>query len=252
MLEKLDISKISAQLPEVLRKILSGQVPSPAEFVDQHLASLTVLQAVILLVVGVILVVYGWQAFRLLVIANGAFFGGLGGAYLANAYVGKHMALFGLLAGGLLLAVLAIPLMRHMVAAAGGFVGSYAGYHAWGRIMLAIERPEWASYNWVGAVIGLAVLGALCFRAFRAIVMVVTSVEGGLLAVSGALALCLHHAPIADRVRAGLLGNRFFLPLLFTIPTVIGFARQYNAAKGSMSSGGKSGGSSGKRAGAAA
>jgi hypothetical protein len=249
MLEKLDITKIPTQIPEVLRKVLSGQVPSPAEFIEQHLAALSLVQAAILLAAGLIFLIYGWQAFRLMIIANGAFLGGLAGAYLAGTYVGKDMALFGLLAGGLLLAVLVVPLIRYVVALAGGLAGSYAGYHAWPNLVRAIGHPDLAPHLAVGALIGLVVVGLLCFLTFRLIVMVITSVEGAMLAVSGGLALCLHHAPIAQRLRPALTDNRFLLPMLFTIPSVIGVALQYHALRQPSSS---QGGGGGKSAGAAA
>lgn len=229
MLEQLDITKVPAQIPEVIRKVLSGQVPSPSEFIEQNLAALTVVQATVLVAVGVIFLVYGWQAFRMLIVANGACVGGIAGAYLASKYVGQDMALFGLLAGGLLLAVAFLPLIRYIVALAGGLAGCYAGYYAWPNMMRAVEHPEMVQHPWVGAVVGLFVVGVLCFAGFRLIVMVVTSVEGAMLAVSGGLALCLHHAPFAERLRTALTDHRFLLPLVFTVPTVIGFAFQYNA-----------------------
>jgi hypothetical protein len=162
------------------------------------------------------------------------------------------MALFGLLAGGLLLAVLVLAMVRWVVAIGGGLIGCYAGYHAWPNVMRAVGHAEMIQRMWIGGLVGALAVGVLCFLCFRLIIMILTSVEGGMLVISGAVALCLHHHAIGERVRMALIGNRYVLPVLFTVPSVIGFALQYNAFRHPPASQSSQSGGGAKKAGAAA
>ena len=198
---ELTIPKIPTALPEIFRKILSGQLPSPREFVDQHLAAIGTVEAGLILVVGLTFLLFGWGAFKLFVIGNGAYFGGMLGAHAAGTYIGPTLALLGMLAGGLVLAVLSLPLIRYAVTVVGGLGGGLLGYHSWAHVVHAFARDDLARYPWVGALIGIFMLGFFAFALFRLMVMIVTAFEGSVLAFSGALALCLHHPPISDTHR---------------------------------------------------
>jgi len=248
MSTQIDIPNIPTALPEIFRKILSGQLPSPAEFVDQHLVALGTVEAGLILVAGLTFLLFGWGAFKLFVIGNGAYFGGMVGAYMVGTHVGPNWALLGMLAGGLMLAVLSLPLIRYAITIVGGLGGGLGGYHSWPHIVRAFARDDLAQYPWVGALIGIFLLGLFAFAMFRLMVMIVTAFEGSILAFSGAVALCLQHPAISARLRTALMTRSYVLPAIISVATVIGFALQYNAAmrhgqpKGSSSeknSGGK-------------
>lgn len=224
----LNIPTLPDDLPTVLRQLLSGRLPSTGEFVA-FLDGLGAVEAGVLLLAGLVFLLLGYQTFRLLVIANAAFFGGLGGALLANRYAGKDMVLFGMLVGGLLSAVLALPLIRHTVAAVGAWVGGLLGYRLWPWAMVYLKRVDLLGYSWVGAVIGMVVLGVICFVAFRALIMIVTATEGGLLTSAGASAVCFRITFLHDPARHALTTWRFLLPTVIAVLTVVGFALQHHA-----------------------
>lgn len=221
------------QMPDstMLKKIADFQVPSQAEFVE-GLHGLEAVPAVALLVLGAISLVVGWKVFKLLVVANAAYLGGQAGAYLGNMiqHNGEGMWLFGMVAGGLLLAALAWPLMRYAVSVMGGLAGSFLGYGVWQTIADMTGRATFSQHAWAGALIGLITLGLLAFVIFKLVVMIFTAFEGAVLTVCGGVALLLKYEPIGASLRETLTENPLVLPMLVIIPAVIGFALQYNAA----------------------
>ena len=91
------------------------QVPSQEQFVNS-LSSLEPLWAFLLLASGLIYLLQGWKIFKVLVALNAAMLGAAVGAKLAAmAGGGQNMPLFAAIGGGLVLAVLAWPLMKYSI-----------------------------------------------------------------------------------------------------------------------------------------
>lgn len=258
MLEASYISKIPTEVTDLLHRLFTGQLPATAELLDKHLSTFGVGWSITMLAGGLLLLVFGWQVFRALVIANAAFFGGLAGAHLAARFVGPNTALAGMLVGGLMLTVMVLPALRYTIAVVGGLAGSFAGYYSWPHIIKYMSRPDLAGSGWIGALIGLAVLGMLAFVTFRAVVMVITAIEGAMLVICGVLAIGLHVPSMSKGLRTMMTDDPWVLGVLITIFSVVGFALQYNTylhggkSKPAPSSGSGSGSSSGSGRGAAA
>ncbi len=216
--------------------IQSGNVPSRQEFV-QYLTDLDPLKAVLLLVVGLVYMLYGWKAFKILVIANAAMIG-----IALGATIGRHMhgaetpasnlPTFTAVAGGLLLAVAAWPLMKYAVSLMGALVGSLVGYGLWRYLAEVSGQITLGQYAWAGALLGLVTLGMLAFAIFQITVMIFTSIQGTMMAISGILALLLRYPSIGQNLRNSLLTEMHLLPLLIAVPSAIGFIFQHSVFSG--------------------
>ena len=230
-IKEIDIPKAS-ELPtaDIVEKLRNLQVPSQEEFVNT-LTTIDAVPAMLMLLFGLVSLLLGWKIFKGLVIANATCIGGLLGAELGKMVETSNgtMWLFGMVAGGLLMAVLAWPMMKYAVSAMGGLAGSFLGYGVWHYVANMTGRADLLDHAWVGALIGLIKLGLLAFIMFRLVVMTFTAFEGALLTVAGALALLLKYEPIAEDVKTALHNNVHMLPLLVILPAVVGFALQYNA-----------------------
>jgi len=222
----------AAEIPDVVKlgrglldRFGSLQLPPPAEYLD-FLIALNAIWGFLLIACGLVYLLNGWKMFKMLVVLNAAAIGTLAGVLLGEAQGGRHGPLIGGAAGGLLLAALAWPLMKYAISVMGGLVGSCIGYGTWSYVAAALERPNLLQHAWAGALIGLVTLGLLAFVVFRLSVVVLTSVQGALMTVSGLLTLLLKYAPIKDSIYAPLCENHHMVPLLIGVPAVIGFALQ--------------------------
>jgi len=185
---------------------------------------------VLVMAVGVVALLLGWKLFKVVVVANATCIGGLVGMRLGSMVQGPNMPLIGMIAGGLLLAVLAMPLMKYAVSLMGALAGAFAGYGLWDYVASAIGTPEVAQYAWAGALIGLVTLGLLAFVIFRMVIMIFTSFQGAVMVVAASLSLLVKYVPASQGFHDAVLNNIHLPPLLITVPAVIGFALQHNAA----------------------
>ena len=134
-------------------------------------------EAAIFLIVGVIMLLFGINVFKGVVIVNAAIVGAAAGAFLGDRAGNESV---GAVIGGFTAAVLAWPLMKHAVAIMGFAIGSLVGASLW-RIF-AVQHPE---LYWAGGFIGGVTFGLLSFLLFRGCVMMYTSLQGASMAVFG-------------------------------------------------------------------
>ncbi len=225
------IPEISAPDSGVLDR-LGELISSPQGFIEQ-VDKLDEITALALILAGLVSLFWGWRVFKILIVANAAIVGAAAGAYLGQEFrrqAGDNIVIFAALAGGLVMAAVAWPLMKYAVSIMGGLAGSVIGYGAWHYGVTLTNRSELAEHAWVGALIGLILLGLLAFLIFKTVVMVLTAMEGSVLAVAGLANLCLKYERISDDVRTQLTQNPNLLPLLIPVPAVIGFVMQYAAS----------------------
>lgn len=209
---------------ELWTKICNYQVPSQHEFIES-LPAMEVWQGAVLIVVGLVYLFYGWKVFKVLVVLNALAMGFILGASLGNLH-SQPWALYGGGAGAVVLAALAMPLMRFAISLMGALAGALAGYHIWNYVTAVSHRGDLAQYSWAGAVIGLLVLGALAFVLFKLAVMIFTSIQGSLLLVSGVLSLLLKYQPFFDKAHEPLATGAGLLPLLVAGPAMLGLMMQ--------------------------
>jgi hypothetical protein len=206
--------------------IQGGRIPSRQEFV-QYLSDLDPLRAVVLLAVGLVYMLYGWKIFKILVIANAAMVGVALGAMIGRGSpTTPNLPTFAAVAGGLVLAVAAWPLMKYAVSLMGALIGSLAGYGLWRYVAEAAGQVTLSQYAWAGGILGLVTLGMLAFVIFQISVMIFTSIQGTVMTVSGILSLLLHYPSIRLDLQNSLSTEMHLLPLLIAVPAAIGFIFQ--------------------------
>ena len=209
-------------------------IPSPDKAVDYLLelgqGQYGAVMALLLFACGLVYMLQGWKIFKILVIANAAVLGAVLGAHVGSLLRGANTWLYLGAGGGLLFAVLAGPLMKYAISLMGGLAGSFLGYSLWHYVADVVGRDDAGQYGWVGALIGLIVLGLLAFVILQAVVTIVTAVQGSIMTVSGIVALMMKYEPLRDSLETPLRQNMHLVALLVGVPAVIGFAFQFAGA----------------------
>lgn len=215
-----------------LCQAVTGLFSSPAALADPGslLASIeqvSIVWAVILLIAGVLCLLSGHKFHKVAVIGIALMFGLFAGYSLGEKIHAPAMIVAASL--GLLLAVVAFPLMKYAVAVFGGLAGAWIGANMWAGIADAVNTangsPVMSEVYWVGALIGLLVCGMLAFIVFDLSVIMFTSVSGSTLAVIGALALAAS-AMGGQNLRSTIGDSRLIIPLLVFVPAMIGLILQ--------------------------
>ena len=145
------------------------------DFIWQQATTLTWLQAVIGISFGVIILMYGWRIYKALTVIGFGLLGLYIGLWIGDQF---QKALPGAIVGGVLLVVLAIPLMRWAVAVLGAVAGGILAAGIWHSCNL----PQ--QFVWAGGLIGIVAGGMISFVVFKLAVMLFTSFGGTSLIVS--------------------------------------------------------------------
>jgi len=210
-----------------MQQLFSGKLPTQEQFVNS-LSCTDVVQAILLMGVGVVYLIYGWKAFKALVVLNCAVLGTILGNNFGRM-LGGNMPWFGAFAGAVLLGVLAWPLMKYAVTLMGCLAGALLGYTVWDYAAVASGQEALTSYAWAGVIIGVLVLGLLAFTVLRSTIIIFTSLQGGAMLTAGVLAVLMKHESLQADLTDALTGNPHLVPLLIAVPAVIGLGFQYTA-----------------------
>lgn len=219
----------------------------PSGIVDA-LTALSVVWAVVFIVAGVLCLFNGYKFHKAATVVLALVIGMFAGYWMS---LRMNIQAPYLIAGcvGLLLAVVAFPLMKYVAAALGGLAGAFVGANLWSSVATVSGHAEHVSHHWIGALVGLIVFGMLAFIVFKLSVVLTTSVSGSLLAVFGFVALLLNMPNDAMRssISNSLTSHAIVLPMLVLVPAVIGLIMQ-EAPKAAAASGSGSGSGGGKAA----
>ena len=215
---------------EFINQLRAWQIPTQQQYID-YLMSLGILEGIVLLACGLVYLLYGWKVFRILVVVNAAILGAFVGEHVGALLRGANMPLFGTLAGAILSAALAWPLMKFAVSIMGGLVGSVLGFLIWNSASVAVGNPAWNQYAWAGALIGLVTLGLLAFIIFRVIIIIFTSFQGAFMTVGAIMSLFMKSQVPREKLLAAFAGNPHLLMLVVLVPALIGFMIQYTGTK---------------------
>ena len=198
--------------------ILAAQsLPQQARLLEV-LSGAQVFFPVALCIIGALLMIFGFKAYRWIVLLN---FVALG-YYLGNLLGQRgQIGLVGAIAGALLMGAAALPLMKYGVALCGGLVGAVIGMVIWAYC----EQP--LDMAWAGGLVGLAVLGMLSFIWFKTTVILFTCVEGAAMLVLGTSALLIRFTPWSTQVDWSLAHRPVLLPLLVTCTAILGLFWQH-------------------------
>jgi hypothetical protein len=191
--------------------------------------------AAMLIIVGIVYLLFGYQIFKVLVLVNAAVVGAYFGAYLGKD---GDAAMIAAVLCGVSAAAIAWPAMKYAVAIMGGIFGALLGASIWRGVNL---DPELV---WAGALVGLIGFGMLSFVLFRGSVMMYTSLQGAFMMVFGILGLIYQYSDAAREVSHHLRIEPVLLPAAVFIPALVGliFQQHNTAAPGGGSGGGGGGG----------
>lgn len=228
LLAQQQVQEVPPSTVPFMEAIRNWQMPSQPQYLD-YLQAAGIVQAALLLAVGVVYLIYGWKIFRILVVVNAAVLGALLGTKIGSMLnlQGSNMPLFGAIAISLLFAVLALPLMKYAVSLMGALAGSLLGYSVWHYVCRAANAPELGNSAWVGALIGLVTLGLLAFIIFRIVIIIFTAFQGALFTSSGILGVLMQWDAFRTSLLTSLRANPYLLPMLVLVPAIIGFAFQH-------------------------
>jgi hypothetical protein len=173
--------------------------------------------ALLLVLLGIVYLLFGFHLFKPLALLNAAFIGSLVGIYISQKTGGPLPS--GVL-GGFIGAAVTYPLMKWAVAVMGGLFGAVLGLTLWRTFGL---EPGFA---WTGAMMGLIACGLLCFIVFRGSVMAYTSLQGSTMLVFGILSLVFKYQGVAPRLTESLQLKPFLLPMVVFIASILGLIYQ--------------------------
>jgi hypothetical protein len=195
-----------------------------------QVTTLSWLQAVIAISFGVVYLLYGWRIFKAVVVICFGLVGLFAGIKIGSRF---NSEILGGIIGLSLLAGASIPLMRWAVSLLGAIAGGIITSGIW----YAFELPE--RYMPAGTLIGIIAGGMISFIVYKIAVMLFTSFGGGILIITGLLALVYRYESIQDTptatVKTMLYNNHWFLPALLLAPTLIGIIVQNKFIKSSKS-----------------
>jgi hypothetical protein len=176
--------------------------------------------ALLLVLLGLVYLLFGYFLFKPLVLLNAAFVGAMIGVMISRKTGGPVPS--GIL-GGFIAAALTYPLMKWAVAVMGGLFGAILGLTLWRTFGLE------TGFAWTGGAMGLIACGLLCFIVFRGSVMAYTSLQGSVMVIFGILSLAYRYQGLAPKLSHGLQGQPFLLPMIVFIATTLGLIYQQNS-----------------------
>lgn len=207
--------------------VASSPAQAPAHFPSQNellrwCTDMGVGSSILLMLMGVVYLMYGYKMFKHLVLLNAALIGGYIGAILGVRFGGYPLA------GGILGVIAAVsaayPLMKWAVAVMGGICGAMAGAAVW--LVVGLE-PDFA---WAGALTGLVGLGMLSFILFRGSIIMYTSLQGAMMLILGVIGLACKYQDFSPRITSSLNAQPMMLPLAVLIPAILGLIYQQTHA----------------------
>ena len=214
---------------KIFDQLLTAEVPTQ-ETILNYFQTASWLEGIALLACGVVYLLYGWKAYKPLVMVNAALVGAILGAHLGGMYEGgKNMTAIGAVIGSVALMLVCLPFRKYAVSVMAGLAGALMGFAFWNTVAEAIGQPSFSEYAWAGALIGLIGLGLLAFVALRPTVMVFTCVQGGVMIIGGLMTLLFKFSSPRDEIESWLHGTPMLLALSIFVAVIIGLAFQYAA-----------------------
>ncbi len=187
--------------------------------------------AALMVLMGVVYLLFGYNIFKYLVVLNFACLGGVIGAVLGDKYGGSLPLA---ITCAFVLAVVTWPMMKFAVVATGSLCGAAIGVSLWRSFNL---DPTFA---WSGSGMGLIFFTMLTFILFRSSVMTFMSLQGAAMMMFGLLALVFKYDGLTPQVRHWFHIKPFLMPMLVFIPTVLGVIfQQKNATEAPAAASGK-------------
>ena len=191
----------------------------------QNLTSAQIFFPIALILVGGLLMSFGFKAYKWIVLLNFVAIGWWLGSQIFLTYEttdkgSDDLAIVASVAGAVLMGVIAWPLLRWSVAACGGLVGFGIGMVVWAYCGQPVNMA------WAGGLMGLVVLGMLSFVLFKTTVILFTSIEGAALFVFGTCAVLMRYAPWEKQVENSV-SKPILIPMVITTIAAISLFWQH-------------------------
>ncbi|MFM9957799.1 MAG: hypothetical protein ACKVZJ_06965 [Phycisphaerales bacterium] len=182
------------------------------------LSQVHIVWACIFIIVGALCVLNGYRWHKGVILLLAAIMGLYAGTMLGERIGGTNVVAACM---AVLFAVAAWPMLRFAVALFGGLAGAFAGANIW----TALEFPT--AQHQYGAVIGLVVVGMLAFMAFRAVVILLTSIGGASMLVLGFMAALMQVESWQGGMSDAMNSNRLIVPIITASVAIIGAIYQF-------------------------
>ncbi len=199
----------------------------PVEIIWRHINSLGLIEALTFVSFGVVCLFYGWRIFKILAVICFGLAGMFVGIWVDQRLVRAQEPIWLPTIFTLLSGFFAVPFLRWGVSVLGAGAGGVLTAGAW----LGMGLPH--AYLWAGALIGLIAGGLLSFIVFKSAVMLFTSLGGSGLMMMGVLAILQRYSG-SGQLETLAHQQRWFLPVMFLVPMVIGIIMQNRFIKGSQ------------------
>ncbi len=172
----------------------------------------------IFIVVGALCVLNGYRWHKGVILLLAAIMGIYAGTMLGDRIGGTNVVAACM---GVLFAVSAWPMLRFAVALFGGLAGAFAGANIWTALNFPTAQHQY------GAVIGLVVVGMLAFMAFRAVVILLTSIGGSTMLVLGFMAALMQVESWRGGMSDAMTGNKLIVPIITASVAIVGAIYQF-------------------------
>lgn len=190
-------------------------LPSQTNLIDSLVHS-EMFIPILTMVLGIVILLFGFKAYRALVVFNCIALGFWIGASLgARAQVTTVAAVI----GAVMMGAISWPLMKYAVAVCGGVVGAVVGMVAWAYFDLPLGLA------WAGGLTGLVILGMLSFILFKASIILFSCIQGAAMLVLGASALLIRYTPWQSDVSHGI-NKPVMIPMIVLAIAVLGVVWQ--------------------------
>jgi hypothetical protein len=199
-----------------------------------HLETLGAVWAIVFMIAGVLCMLNGYKFQKLTITITALLLGSFAGYWIGRQMLGSEStaasAVF-IVAGllGMLLAVLAFPMMKAAVILFGALAGAFLGANLWTAIGSALHTAGQApapSHFWMGAAMGAILCGMLALMLSDKAVELFSSVGGSTLTVFGGVALLLSFEEVRGGVVEALTAHPVIVPMLVIVPALIAFVLQ--------------------------
>ncbi|MFW5653841.1 MAG: DUF4203 domain-containing protein [Planctomycetota bacterium] len=212
----------------------------PGPLIDT-LAQLHIVWAGIFVVCGLLSVFFGYRWHRWIVMLT-AFIVGMAIGTALSAAVETQLIVATCV--GVVLAIIAWPLMKYAVTICGALIGGFVGAHVW----TTLNQPPDAI--WAGALTGFMMFGLLSFLIHRAIIVTMTCVAGAFVLIMGVITMLVHVPAWELALRDAFSSNTVLIPLFVLTASVIGIVAQLDETRAPGAGGSSGGGPAGRSGGA--
>ncbi|MCP4590653.1 MAG: hypothetical protein GY842_07910 [bacterium] len=182
------------------------------------LRGLDTLAGLPIILIGLAVMLGGWRMGRVCVILSCAAIGAGVGWHVAHVSSSPWLALA--LGGGLVTGVLGFLLRAYAAPVLGGAIGAAVVM----QLLIPFRLDGWPW--WISFVLAFACAGALCMTNLRLVVIIITSLEGALLLVSGLVPIMTMWPGLLRFFESTNRVSWIFFPFMVLVPAIVGYFLQ--------------------------